>query len=301
MMQHLSLIDMKNWMKEIPDEKKITEINIPGTHDSATCFVAFSFISRTQHLTVDGQLEKGVRYFDFRFRYEKGRFVASHSIATCKKSRGIMASELTADDIVNSCVDFLKKNPHETILFQLKETVSHKGNDFYTDFFEKYIKNNPQCWYVKNAIPTMGEVRGKIVLLRVVGIDKNNFDDSNSGIDFTSYPYVGTKNVDAWQNGDICSIETGKAYAKMLVQDSYKVEGKKKWGTVSRFLKNGDKCDFNICLTSCTCFFVPSINVRYINRQLEQYEFEKGRLYGIVASDYIDSKICSKIIESNFS
>lgn len=298
-MQHLSLTDMNSWMKAVPDEKKITEINIPGTHDSAACFVAFSFISRTQHLTVEGQLENGVRYFDFRFRYENSRFIASHSIATCKKSAGLTAEEMTADDIVNICIDFLKNNPDETILFQLKETVSHTGNDFYTDFFNKYIRTDPGFWYVKNAIPSMGEVRGKIVLLRVVGIDKNVFGDSNSGIDFTSYPYVGTMQVDSWQKGDICSVATGEPYARMLVQDSYRVEGKKKWGTVRRFLENQDKCDFNICLTSCTCFFVPRINVRYINRQIMEYQFKKGCHYGIVATDYIDKKICEKIINSN--
>lgn len=288
-------------MASLPDEKLITDINIPGTHDSATCFVAFSFISRTQHLTVDEQLENGVRYFDFRFRYENDVFKASHSIATCKKSKGFFAQELTAADIVKMCLEFLEKNPTETILFQLKETISGTGDRFYSDFYERYIRDNQNKWYLKNAIPAIGEARGKIVLLRVVSADKEKFDDSDSGIDFTSYPYVGTKQVDSWFKSDICRLVTSEKYATMFVQDSYKVEGKKKWGTVTRFLENKDECDFKICLTSCTCCFVPSINVRYINKQLKKYDFKEGKRYGIIASDYIDSEICSSIIESNFS
>ena len=288
-------------MASLPDEMLITDVNIPGTHDSATCFVAFSFISRPQHMTVDEQLENGVRYFDFRFRYSSGIFKASHSIATCKKSAGIFAENLTAGDIVNSCIAFLERNPSETILFQLKETVTHSDEGFFAEFYDRYIKGNKDRWYLKNAIPSMGEARGKIVLLRVVSADRNIFDDTDSGIDFTRYPYVEERWVDSWYRSDICTLGADEPYASMFVQDSYKAECKRKWGTVTRFLENEDECDFKICLTSCTFFFVPSINVRYINKQLKKYNFSAGRRYGIIASDYIDSEICSSIIESNFS
>lgn len=288
-----------SWMSAIPDDRLITGINIPGTHDSAACYCAFSFISRTQKLTVSQQLEAGARYFDFRFRYDGKDFIASHSIATCKKSKGMFAEKLTADDIVDACIEFLKKNKSETILFQLKETVSVTENEFYSVFYEKYIKNNPEYWYVNNAIPSLGQVRGKIVLLRVVSADNGSFDDSNSGINFTSYPYVESREVDSWMLTDICSIETDRPYAKLFVQDSYKVEGVKKWGTVTRFLQSEQRGDFNICLTSCTFLFVPRINVKYINKQLMNYSFEKNRLYSIVVTDYINAEICGRIIDSN--
>lgn len=285
-----------SWMASVPDSRLITDMNIPGTHDSAACFCAFSFISRTQSLTVSQQLNAGVRYFDFRFRYTSGKFVASHSIATCKKSKGVFAEELKADDIVSECIAFLKENPQETILFQLKETVSNTGTEFYAQFYDRYIKNNPSFWYVKNEIPALGQVRGKIILFRVAGVDNNAFDDGNSGIDFTRYPYVGSRDVDDWRLVDICSIETKKPYAKLFVQDSYKVEGKKKWGTVTRFLENRNRGDLNICLTSCTCFFVPRINVKYINSQIRKYDFQKNGNHSIIVTDYIDERICSLII-----
>lgn len=293
------IMNNSSWMALLPDETPITKINMPGTHDSAACFVAFSFISRTQKLSVPEQLEAGVRYFDFRFNLKDDKFYASHSIAKCKTKKGLFAPKMTADDVVAYCTDFLKRNQGETILFQLKETVSHTGNDFFTLFYKKYIEKDSERWYIKNRIPALGEARGKIVLLRVTGIDKEAFNDDNSGIDFSGYPYVGTRNVDDWRKSDICSVVNSEAYAKMLVQDSYKVEGKKKWGTVVRFFDNKDKCDFNICLTSCTFIFVPGINVKYINRCLKKFSFTQGRNYGIIASDFIDNKICYKIINSN--
>ena len=95
---------------------------MPGTHDSATKYVRFKPICNTQNLTIEEQLQIGVRYLDMRFELKDGRkLVAVHSIADCKKERGLNSADLIAADTVNMCESFLKENPGETILFQLKE------------------------------------------------------------------------------------------------------------------------------------------------------------------------------------
>lgn len=287
-------------MSRISDNVKITQINMPGTHDSAACHIAFSFVSKTQSLTVSEQLSAGVRYFDFRFEFVGNSFFATHSIARCKTESGLFAPKMTADDVVKYCENFLKKNPTETILFQLKEAVSHTGYEFFNVFSERYIKDNEDLWFIENRIPTLGEVRGKIVLLRVVGADREKFNDSNSGINFSGYPYVGTTHTDDWRKSEIKSVETENAFANMYVQDSYKVEGNKKWGTVTRFLESElNKEDFNICLTSCTRFYFPKHNAKKINQLLKNYNFSRKKTYGIIALDFADSELCEKIISTN--
>ena len=289
---------MKNWMKHIADDKKITAINMPGTHDSICRYTDFSFISQTQRLTVSEQLEKGVRYFDFRFKFADGRFLANHSITFCRKKRGFWNEIITAEDVVNDCVAFLKDNPSETILFQLKEAESNAGNDFFNLFYEKFISTQPQMWFSENRIPTMGEARGKIILLRAVSADEDRFSDADCCIDFTAYPYVGTHNIDDWRRGEIKKLD-GTVYAHSFIQDSYKTEGKEKWGTVTRFLESGlSEDDFNVCYTSCTRICVPRINVKYINRKLADFPFVK-KYYGIIATDFITEKICKLIVNSN--
>lgn len=290
---------MKTWMKKIPDDKKITGINMPGTHDSACRFVDFGFISQTQTLSVTQQFEAGVRYFDFRFKLISETFLANHSICYCRKKKGFRNEVLTCDDIVKECLDFLSDNPSETILFQLKEAESHTGDEFYNVFYKKYIEKAPEKWFTENRIPAMGEVRGKIILLRAVSVDKEKFTDENSGIDFTAYPYVGSFNVDDWRRGELKKLD-GTPYGAMLIQDSYKSEGKYKWQTVTCFLESGlSEDDFNICYTSCTRIFVPRINVKYINKQILSYNF-KRKYYGIIATDFIDADISEKIIMTNF-
>ena len=289
---------MKNWMKKVPDDKKITAINIPGTHDSACRYVDFGFISQTQKLSVTEQLEAGVRYFDFRFKLQESNFLANHSICYCRTKFGFWNSVLTCDDIVNECIDFLCDNPTETILFQLKEAESHTGDAFFSLFFEKYIKNAPEKWFVENRIPAIGEARGKIILLRAVSVDKDKFNDNNSGIDFTAYPYVGTYNVDDWRRGELKKLD-GSVYGSMFIQDSYKSEGKHKWRTVRSFLEsNLSEDDFNICYTSCTRWFVPRINVKYINRRVVDY-LSEDKYYGIIAVDFVDGEICKRITNYN--
>ena len=286
-------------MKNIADDRKITAINMPGTHDSACRFMDFGFISQTQRMSVTQQLEAGVRYFDFRFKSVGGKLLANHSICYCRKKKGFLNEIVTAYDIVKECIDFLNENPTETILFQLKEAESHTGEEFYNIFFDKYIRSNPEKWFVRNRIPSMGEARGKIVLLRAVSVDKQKFTDENSGIDFTAYPYVGTYNVDDWRKSELKKLD-GTPYGAMFVQDSYKTEGKYKWQTVTRFLKSGlSEDDFNICYTSCTRIFVPRINVKYINKQIMSYNFTK-KYYGIIAVDFIDADISERIIMTNF-
>lgn len=271
---------------------------MPGTHDSACHYVDFGFISQTQTLSVTEQLRAGVRYFDFRFKLVGDKLLANHSICYCRKKKGFWNQILTAEDIVKECLDFLTENPTETILFQLKEAESHTGELFFTTFFDNYIKHASEKWYLSNANPTLGEARGKIVLLRAVSVDKEKFTDENSGIDFTSYPYVGTYNVDDWRRGELKKLD-GTVYGAMLVQDSYKSEGKYKWQTVTRFLESDlSENEFNICYTSCTRIFVPRINVKYINKKILEYDFRK-KYYGIIVTDFIDAEICRKIIDSN--
>ncbi len=283
-------------MKKIPDDKKITGISIPGTHDSICRYTDFSFISQTQRLTVSEQLEVGVRYFDFRFKFTKGEFLANHSITFCRKKRGFWNEIITAGDVVNDCIAFLELNPTETVLFQLKESVSHTGNDFYNEFFERHIHPRKEMWFVENRIPAMGEVRGRIVLLRAVSVDSAEFTDNNCGIDFSSYPYVGSRNVDDWRRTDIKKLD-GTVWAHMYVQDSYKTQGKHKWETVKGFLESGlDENEFNICCTSCTGLLLPRFNSRIVNNKLMAYDFP-DRYAGIIATDFVNAEMCKKIVE----
>ena len=84
----------RNWMSGIPDGRYIYEINIPGTHDSATAYcknTTDNYVqllgrpvfnsgeyARTQSLTLSEQLNAGVRYLDLRFAPKEGTLLLCH-------------------------------------------------------------------------------------------------------------------------------------------------------------------------------------------------------------------------------
>lgn len=76
-------ISAADWMQELDDNKKLSEINLPGTHDSAMAYgkngtenymrifgipvMNTWAYAHTQCLTIEEQLNAGVRFFDLRF------------------------------------------------------------------------------------------------------------------------------------------------------------------------------------------------------------------------------------------
>jgi len=77
-------VSSRNWMSGIPDERKLNEINIPGTHDSAMAdvmknfrfnfklknnakmFTSYADNAITQYRHINQQLDEGFRIFDLR-------------------------------------------------------------------------------------------------------------------------------------------------------------------------------------------------------------------------------------------
>lgn len=319
--------DGSNWMSAVDGSKKITQINMPATHDSATRNVDAALTSKTQKLAITEQLYAGVRFLDIRAKQTKKDFISVHGISTNRQALGLFAKELTVGNIIDECKAFLQNNPGETILFKLKEESSHSSKEnFYTDFYNKYIKNDAESWFIQNRIPSLDEVRGKIVLLRHTSIDTTLFDDTNCGINFSSYPYIEKKIVGCFEDSYITPIafqakldefeeaeveledeeyeelESSYAYASMLVEDAYKLSAKNKIEAVKMYLDQDlpeDENRFDICFTNSAFAGFPEKNAFKINKALANYDFVSGKHYGIVGLDFASAELCQTIYMTN--
>jgi hypothetical protein len=183
-----SVVDSANWMKDISSDKRLDQIRIPGTHDSATAGVwAFTDMARCQSNSLSQQLQDGIRYFDIRVDGRKSGLYGKYTVIThggiiCWNSD---ATPMTLDDVNRICTSFLAAHPTETILISVKwESLSNKDTDDWG--FKTYVPTHiwnsstyKNKWYVGKDIPKLGDVRGKMVLLRDSGIP------SNYGIDPT--------------------------------------------------------------------------------------------------------------------
>ena len=158
--------DMNCWMMHLKDETPLTGLSIPGTHNSPTHHKALPSV-RCQAVSPREQLENGIRFFDIRVQPanpgdpKDDTLILVHSVfpvslTGTKKFRGLL------DDVYA----FLQANPSETLIMSIKREGTGDATDQQLSNILKDHYTNPQQWWTKPWIPSLGEARGKVVLLR---------------------------------------------------------------------------------------------------------------------------------------
>ncbi len=294
---------MKDWLKLLSDKLYISEINIPGTHDSCTFRVQFSLFSKCQSKTVKEQLNSGIRFLDIRVEKECDKLKLVHDIADCRSPVNLR-KKLYLEDVINDCKFFLRENPTETILLSYKRDDGANQEKTFDIFFKNYLNNDP-IWYTENRIPLLKEVRGKIVLLNRDNINKNNekYTDFNTGINLSTWVYQKENTQRIYEVAELLGRDgalTGKTFT---VQDLYGLTPQKKWDlAVLPFIKNPPETnDILITFFSCaSLLYNPKRSAKYINKKLSDVTLEKAKKYGWIILDYPTEKFINNIINSNF-
>lgn len=115
----------KGWMGQLPNEMLLSQMSIPGTHDTMTYQVPGFFCTigtdsvKTQSMDLKTQLESGIRLLDIRARHINDSFDMHHS--SCYLGADF-------DDVLEIVIDFLVKNSSETVLMKIKEEYNAKDN-----------------------------------------------------------------------------------------------------------------------------------------------------------------------------
>ncbi|TVX93420.1 phosphatidylinositol-specific phospholipase C [Paenibacillus agilis] len=205
------------WMDKIAGDRKLFELNIPGTHDTCALYGGDLAICQTQ--TLREQLDSGIRFVDIRCRHIENRFAIHH---------GIMYQHLMfGGGVRDVCLKFLEDHPRETIIMSVKHEYDDADNTrSFEDTFRWYLEGNESMWYLDETFPSLDEVRGKIVLLRRF---KAN---TTLGIDAT-----------AWKDNATFSIVN--THEKLCIQDEYKVPTVfhigRKWDRVKSLLEQAQE------------------------------------------------------------
>ncbi len=109
-----SLTDRSNWMSKY-QSKKLTDMLIPGTHDTATYqFVDAAFVTnwaQAQQFSIYEQLKGGIRYLDIRVNTDKhnGEIYCSHTFYT-----------IPFQDVLDDVSKFIRENTEEVIIFAVQ-------------------------------------------------------------------------------------------------------------------------------------------------------------------------------------
>ena len=243
-----SYVDGPCWMKYVDDNKFLDELSIPGTHDSGTCSVdndtePQSSQVKCQQDYIPTQLLEGIRYFDIRLGKGDDPGI-DHGIFYLLKKDG---NYLHLSDVIGYFKTFLNENPSEALIM-----LASRGNDEATDesittAFAKVMADNPNLFYTSSHVPTLGEVRGKIVLLRRFRLDGNSVDGHTWGLDLTEWDDKIKAHTDS---SSMCLVQDARGFeaagetgdkepycTKVYAQDKYKLTGTDKLSWVDNALK----------------------------------------------------------------
>ena len=161
-----------SWMASVPDDTPLDQITLPATHDSGTFNIRYgqdhrsvlsslryikqsatqttdfgalipSFLSpvveyyqrqagQCQTLSIQEQLDAGVRWLDLRYRYESGSFTVCHGnftddlmVCKCYEEDGL--HRLTLKSIFQTMSDFIAAHPTEVLMFTLGNEGGEEG------------------------------------------------------------------------------------------------------------------------------------------------------------------------------
>ena len=165
------------WMKYLKDDVLLSELSIPGTHDTMSFYD--TDYSQTQSMALPFQLQSGIRVLDIRCRHMGNRFRIYH---------GFVDQRVWFYEVLNMVAKFLEDHPSETVLMRVKEEHTPLNSNrafeetFRKEYWEPYKKH---MWQGTSVNPTLGEMRGKIVILQ--DFDREASINPRYGIPYSSF------------------------------------------------------------------------------------------------------------------
>ena len=321
------VISLSSWMGDIPDDVLVTALSIPGTHDSG-CIDGPMGFAKTQNLDIAAQLDAGIRFLDIRLAHYQDDLHVHHDVVYMGKSykdvlqicvdflsqhpsETILMSVKEEERFDGPLGDFA---PSELLNRLLRgDPESRENTRSFDDEFEhqtwQRLETAPP--FYNHAAPsagghpvttapaftsatTLGDVRGKIVLLR-------RFKGAESmGVDVTYWLDNTMTRSDEDEHGN--PRETAPpVYA---IEDHYSDPDDKYTLVVTHIEKarHGDLEDLYITFSSAVSLQASS-HAETINPRLNDHlaASPHGRL-GIIAMDYFEGprELVSNVIKTNF-
>ncbi len=290
------------WMAALDDGMSLGQIVIPGTHNSGAEYAQLAFFSKCQSLSVREQLEAGFRYLDIRLSGEPGDdgLKLTHGFTNCKPS-ALSNKALTLTDVLEDCYAFLDGHPSETVLFCAKHEHGEISVRDIQLLLAAEAEKRPDRWLLTDAMPTLGEARGRIVLLRRWEDEAGLGPDA--GIPFGWADQGGTpstvEDVEANFPGDLL----------LWVQDRYEYGVEDKWTAFRSGLETGagegEAAVHFLSTKGEAAYGHPYYFARRLNPMLEELDLSDislpaGSSLGWIVVEFGSAKLAEHIYAENF-
>ncbi len=157
-------LDNPDWMADLSDGLLLSQISLPGTHD--TMARGCDLLADCQVAPLADQLQAGVRALDIRCASDSGAQGNYFSLW-----HGPYCRLGTFDQVADDCQTFLAAHPEETIVMRIRqEPALTNPKLLFTDMFKWYRDVKYPGLFADigdgSTIPTLGQVRGNVVVLQ---------------------------------------------------------------------------------------------------------------------------------------
>ena len=279
-----------DWMRRLDDARPVNELILPGTHSSAARTTERAFFTKCQALSVAEQLDAGFRLLDLRLvanEYGDGFLLACEG-SVCKSG----GAALTLDVVLRDCYAFLEQHPTETVLVSVQngdETMSTHAFQFLLD---AYIREAPHYWALCETLPTLGDVRGRLVLLR--GCEDAAGLGAEAGL-----PFV-WKDQGGAEDPTLDAVAENNGSYLLYVQDRYEYDVDDKWDAFlsgRRGVSEGAVSLNFLSTKGDTAYGHPYEYAKKLNERL--LDAEDGELGGWILVDFGSATLAERIYRLN--
>ncbi len=298
-------VSAADWMGELPDGAMLSEVTIPGTNNSMARYIFPGAALKCQGKSFQKQMEEGYRFFDIGLGIDEKRkdtedddtLICRYRSGKCRKGMSWFSGAITFEDTLKQACSFLDEHPTETLIFSIDDEDGEKPEEFSKLFFNA-VNASSDCWYLDNAIPSLGQARGKIVLC-------NRFSSGadaaagGKGLHFSWEAQDSREVVDLPYTQSVIS-----GNEKLWVQDRYRYNVAQKWDAVTDMLENcqadEETISLNFVSTRGSSSFGSHRYYSYrLNQKMQKRDLNPGTSYGIIVVDYGTAKLARHIFEVN--
>lgn len=150
----------ESWMSRLPNNTRINQISMPGTHDSTARFGSDQYVC--QSLSLEDQLSMGVRFFDIRL-------ILAEGILKCQHGR--VYQNLHFSTVLKIMTTFLWKNPSEAVFLKIQQEHTRYSDVDFSSAVTSALENirdsifSATATISRNNIPSISDVRGRMTIV----------------------------------------------------------------------------------------------------------------------------------------
>ncbi len=216
-----SQFSLTNWMGQVDGSRCLSQLSIPATHNSLTYDATLA--AQDQDIDIGAQLNAGIRWFDLRLAEDQNIYGTDILVGAHGDIIGpnILANTDFWINILTPTIQFLQANPTECIIYLITncgQTQNVDGNaPTWGELFVQYMNaygdptsqfpydptdpngtgwgwgwfyTGPAPWApLAGGVPTLDQVRGKILLAFSQGLDggRDELGPSGFGLDLSGF------------------------------------------------------------------------------------------------------------------